>query len=177
MMMEEFENNVLRTEHLPQIHSEEFEKLPIRYRNIRWATCGLVALGVLLIFVALMVAGSILEPEAMDLKLFVFPTILWVIGFGAWGLSEWFGFDRRGYLTRSRDLSYRAGWLFHSITTVPFNRIQHSEVTQGPVAKRFKICTLKLYTAGSSGANLQITGLDEDVAKQLRQLIEERNES
>ena len=27
-----------------------------RYRNIRWATCGLVALGVLLIFVALMVA-------------------------------------------------------------------------------------------------------------------------
>ena len=141
-MMEEFENNVLRTEHLPQIHAEEFEKLPLRYRN-----------------------------------LFVAPTALWVIVFGMWGLSEWFGFDRRGYLTRSRDLSYRAGWLFHSITTVPFNRIQHSEVTQGPVAKRFKICTLKLYTAGSSGANLQIPGLDEDVAKQLRQLIEERNES
>ena len=177
MMNDDFENNVLRTEHLPQIHIEEFEKLPIRYRNIRWATCGFVALVVLLIFAALMVAGSVLEPEAMDFKLFVFPTILWMCVFGAWGLSEWFGFDRRGYLTRSRDLSYRSGWLFHSITTVPFNRIQHSEVTQGPVAKRFKVCTLKLYTAGSSGANLQIGGLDEDVAKQLRQMIEERNES
>ena len=176
-MMEEFENNVLRTDHLPQVHAEEFEKLPLRYRNIRWATCGLVALLVLSIFVALMVGVSVFEPETMDLNLLVAPTALWVIVFGMWGLSEWFGFDRRGYLTRSRDLSYRAGWLFHSITTVPFNRIQHSEVTQGPVAKRFKICTLKLYTAGSSGANLQIPGLDEEVAKQLRQLIEDCNES
>ena len=91
-MMEEFENNVLRTEHLPQIHSEEFEKLPIRYRNIRWATCGLVALGVLLIFVALMVGVSVFEPETMDLNLLVVPTALWLIVFGMWGLSEWFGF-------------------------------------------------------------------------------------
>ncbi len=175
-MMEDFQNQVVRTENLPHLLDEEFEKLPVRYRNIRWVTWGLVALGVLFLFTALVLVLREVEPEALDKKLLFFLSIFWVGAFGLWGLSEWFGFDRRGYLMRSRDLTYRSGWLFHSITTVPFNRIQHSEVTQGPVAKRFRICTLKLYTAGSSGANLQISGLDEDVANQMRKILEERNE-
>ncbi|MDA0304306.1 MAG: PH domain-containing protein [Bacteroidetes bacterium] len=175
-MIEEFENRVLQTEQLPHVLEEEFEKLPRRYRNIRWATCALVALGSLMLFAGLMMAWSIFQPEAFELNFATGPAILWLVFFGTWGLSEWFGFDRRGYLLRDRDLSYRSGWLFHSLTVVPFNRIQHSEVAQGPVAKRFRICTLKLYTAGSSGANLQITGLDEETANQMRQIIDERNE-
>ena len=176
-MMDPFENQVLRTEDLPHIHEETFEKLPERYRNIRWITCGLTALVVLLLFVALISVFSVWEPEAIDGRLILFMGVLWTIVFGFWGMTEWFGFDRRGYLTRSRDLSYRSGWLFHTLTTVPFNRIQHSEVTQGPIAKRYKICTLKLYTAGSSGANLQISGLDEEIANQIREILEDRNES
>lgn len=175
--MDKFENQVLRTEDLPHIHEEVFEKLPVRYRNIRWVTCGLAAVVVLLLFTTLILVFRAVEPAEIDLQLILFVGLLYVAVFGMWGLSEWFGFDRRGYLTRSRDLSYRSGWLFHTITTVPFNRIQHSEVTQGPIAKRYKICTLKLYTAGSSGANLQISGLDEDIANQIREILEERNES
>tara|TARA_B110000285_G_scaffold55076_1_gene62706 strand:+ start:765 stop:1295 length:531 start_codon:yes stop_codon:yes gene_type:complete len=175
-MMEDFENKVLRTEHLPHIHDEEFEKLPVRYRNIRWAIFALVAFVSLSLLVGLLISWRMIEPESFAWNVFLIPAALWAVLFGIWALSEWFGFDRRGYLTRERDLSYRSGWLFHSLTVVPFNRIQHSEVSQGPVAKRFRICTLKLYTAGSSGANLQITGLDEDVANQLRQIIDERNE-
>ena len=58
--------------------------------------------------------------------------------------------------------------------TVPFNRIQHSEIAQGPVARAFQVCTLKLYTAGNSGANLRVPGMDVERAKRLRQQLDER---
>ena len=75
-----------------------------------------------------------------------------------WAIEEIKGFPLRGVLVREHDLSYRSGFIKRETVTVPFNRIQHSEIAQGPVARAFKVCTLKLYTAGNSGANPRADG-------------------
>jgi len=80
----------------------------------------------------------------------------------------------RGVLLRERDLTFRSGFWVRETVTVPFNRIQHSEVSQGPLARAFGVCTLKLYTAGSSGANLRVPGLDFERAQELRAYLDER---
>ena len=61
-----------------------------------------------------------------------FPMVLWIvlaawsIFLGLWGVSEFHGFQMRGYAMRERDLSYRAGFFFHAYTTVPFKHIIHT---------------------------------------------------
>ena len=42
------------------------------------------------------------------------------------------------------------------------------------MARAFDVCTLKLYTAGNSGANLRVPGMDVERAKRLRQQLDER---
>src|SRR5690606_7570665 len=84
------------------------------------------------------------------------------------------GYRRRSYALREKDLTYKKGWLFSATTTVPFNRIQHTEVSQGPLERRFELCTLNIYTAGGSTSDLSIPGLNEDEAQQLRDFISKK---
>tara|TARA_Y100000385_G_C13103254_1_gene645925 strand:+ start:3837 stop:4370 length:534 start_codon:yes stop_codon:yes gene_type:complete len=173
--MEVFENSKLSAEHLPELVAQDFEQLPSRYFRLRlwtWAiVCG--------VSFCLMLGGLLWAVFEEDMPLTNIPTILW--GFSAawflfmcsWGFSEFQGFDLRGYAVRERDLSFRSGYFFHTYTTVPFNRLQHSEISQGPLARAMKLCTLKIYTAGSSGANLSIAGMDPIDAQRIRDYIDE----
>ena len=76
---------------------------------------------------------------------------VWLTVMGFWGLEEWKGWPLRGYLVREHDVVYRSGWWSRTVTAVPFSRIQHSEIQQGPLGRWLGHCTLKLYTAGASG--------------------------
>jgi len=102
----------------------------------------------------------------------------WVLGgtwtaiMALWGLEERMGWPLRGFLVRERDVVYRSGWWTTQVVAVPFSRIQHSEIQQGPMGKWLGFCSLKLFTAGASGANLNIPGLAPDTARNIRQLLE-----
>ena len=173
--MDDFENTVLNLKDLPQLGDQDFDLMPTRYFRLRiwlWGlTCGIIIL--------LAIVGLLWLNLVQDIPFAEVPKILWaIIGLWCafsfvWGISEFRGFDWRGYALRERDLSYRSGYFFHSYTTLPFNRLQHSEISQGPVARAFQVCTLKLYTAGSSGANLSIAGIDPLDAQRIRDYIEE----
>lgn len=173
--MERFENNKLELEDLPQLGDQDFEMLPNRYFRLRMWTWGVTSL----ISILLLCGAYIWLAMESESGFSDFPGVLWAflaawsIFLSLWGVSEFHGFQMRGYAMRERDLSYRAGFFFHAYTTVPFNRLQHSEVSQGPVARLAKLCTLKLYTAGSSGANLSISGMDPVDAQRIRDYIDE----
>ena len=173
--MDPFENNKLEVEGLPQLGDQDFEMLPKRYFRLRMWTWGATSL-ISILLICSAIAWLAMEREA---GISDFPMVLWIamaswsIFLGLWGISEFHGFQMRGYAMRDRDLSYRAGFFFHAYTTVPFNRLQHSEISQGPVARLAKLCTLKIYTAGSSGANLSISGMDPVDAQRIRDYIDE----
>ena len=81
------------------------------------------------------------------------------------------GYRRMGYLLREHDLTFQRGWLFRTQVTVPLARIQHSEVHRNPLDRWLGLSTLRIYTAGSSGANLSIPGLKAETAHALRTAI------
>jgi len=64
-----------------------------------------------------------------------------------------------GYALREKDIVFKEGYLWRSVTVVPFNRIQHAEVEQGPFDRLFDLSKIKIYTAGGSSSDLQIPGL------------------
>ncbi len=52
----------------------------------------------------------------------------------------------------------RGVW-WRSETFVPRSRIQHTEVQQGPIARRYGLASLKVFTAGASHGEIEIDGL------------------
>lgn len=77
----------------------------------------------------------------------------------------------RGYALREHDLLYRVGVLRRKLIAIPFNRIQHVETTSGVTERLFGLATLVVYTAGGSGGDLKIRGLETDQAHRLREHI------
>lgn len=78
---------------------------------------------------------------------------------------------KRGYVLRDKDLLFKKGVIWRSVTAVPFNRIQHVETSNDPLDRKFGLATLQLFTAGGTGGDLKIDGLAADTAEQLRLFI------
>jgi len=81
------------------------------------------------------------------------------------------GYKIRGYQLRDKDLVHRQGVIFKTTTTIPFNRVQHCEVSQGVVQRMFDLHTLQIFTAGGSNRDLSIPGLKADTAQRIKDFI------
>lgn len=60
------------------------------------------------------------------------------------------------------------GVYWRSETFVPRARVQHTDVSQGPIARRYGIAQLKVFTAGTHAAEIEIDGLAHADALALR---------
>ncbi|MFN4039694.1 MAG: PH domain-containing protein [Erythrobacter sp.] len=80
-------------------------------------------------------------------------------------------YNARGYHMSADRLRVVRGVLWHSDTVVPFGRVQHIDVHQGPVDRFFGIATLTLHTAGNHNASVNLPGLGADLARDLREDI------
>ena len=162
---------------VPKLGELDFISVSPAYRTqrlLQWALIQLVlALGILSPMMLRAVSPSTELPEEMGTGILWVPLVVQLVLGGFWLLEEAFGFPRRGYVVRDRDITYRTGWFSRSTTTVPYGQIQHLELTQGPAARLFGLKHLKLYTAGGSG-NLRIAGLDEEDAESLRGVLDTR---
>jgi uncharacterized protein len=76
-----------------------------------------------------------------------------------------------GYREGEDELHVRHGHLVQTITVVPFGRVQHIDVAQGPIERRFGLATLILHTAGTRGASVPLPGLPYDEAERMRDRI------
>ena len=98
-------------------------------------------------------------------------SVVWGLGlcFAAWRLI-WpvFEVPRRGYAVRERDIAFKSGLLWRTVTVVPFNRVQHAATGSGLLDRNFGLATLTVFTAGGSGGDLHIAGLGADRAERLR---------
>lgn len=82
-----------------------------------------------------------------------------------------FKFRNKGYTVRQHDIMYRTGLWWKKKVIVPFNRIQHCEVKQGPFSKIFGLRSLTVYTAGGGSSDLKVSGLPEEKAEQLKEFV------
>lgn len=81
---------------------------------------------------------------------------------------------RKGYAVRDRDIVYKDGVFWRTVTAIPFNRIQHVEKSSTPLDRRFQLATLQLFTAGGSSGDLKIHGLPAKTAEKMRVFILEK---
>ncbi len=77
----------------------------------------------------------------------------------------------RGYNMSADRLRVVRGLLWRSDTVVPFGRVQHIDLNQGPIERFFDIATLTLHTAGSHNASVHLPGLNHTIATDMREEI------
>jgi membrane protein YdbS with pleckstrin-like domain len=82
-------------------------------------------------------------------------------------------YRRLGYRVGETLLQVVRGWMFHTDTVVPFVRVQHLDVTRGPLDKMFGTATLVIHTAGTHNSVVTVPGLAPDRAAEIRDLIRE----
>ena len=91
-------------------------------------------------------------------------------------LSVWpiVSVPKKGFALRDKDILYKTGVFWRTVTAIPFNRIQHVEKSSTPLDRRYQLSTLQLFTAGGSGGDLEIHGLPANSAEDLRTFILEK---
>lgn len=168
-------NQELDLAHLPRLESTEWTPVSRRYLTMRLGVWTLLQLAI----AALLLSPYIVYRIRDNGDMAEFSAWWWpMIGQGlvalVWLMEELLGFPRRGYAVRERDITYRSGWLTRTTITVPFGQIQHSELSQGPIGRLFRLKHIRLFTAGGSG-NLRIAGVAEEEAEGLRAIIDARS--
>lgn len=78
-----------------------------------------------------------------------------------------------GYRLTDALLQVVRGWVFHTDTIVPFVRVQHIDVTRGPVDKLFGTASLVVHTAGTHNSIVTVPGLAPETAAEIRDVIRE----
>ncbi len=80
-------------------------------------------------------------------------------------------YHARGYQMGGDRLRVVRGLIFRSDTVVPFGRVQHIDVHQGPIERGYGLATLVLHTAGNHNASVALPGLGHDDALAMREAI------
>ena len=79
--------------------------------------------------------------------------------------------SRWGYRLGADDLRVARGYAFHTDTLVPFVRVQHIDVGQGPVERLCGVAHLVVHTAGTHNSIVTLPGLTRADAEAMRDNI------
>jgi membrane protein YdbS with pleckstrin-like domain len=162
--MTTFTNTPLSIDELPQVNAVQFQNLHPKYR---WINLSSPLTG--LLFTSISAVIVTINVEAVS------PTLLVSIGIVLTVLLlfilSFFGAKARRYALREHDMLFQQGLFWQKTTAVAFNRIQHIDLTHGPLERRYQISSLKFFTAGGSSVDLKIPGLPQAEAQKIRAFI------
>ncbi len=162
-LTEEFSNLVILPEHLTPIEQETFNGLEPKLKHLKHIT----TIVFMLIIAGALLALKLFGDEEMPTLIFIIIPALFIFVFSLRTLLIFMGFPKKGYLLREHDISYRKGLLIYKLTTVPFNRVQHVEVSQSFIEKLFQLASVKIFTAGGSVSDVSIPGLRPEKAHEI----------
>lgn len=78
----------------------------------------------------------------------------------------------KGYAVRERDISYRSGIFFPTVTTVPFCKIQQVTLRQNPVSRMFRMYYIDIVNGSQSTMKqMVIPGLTKERAEQIKTML------
>lgn len=75
------------------------------------------------------------------------------------------------YQLTDKDLIIKWGVLWRTVRFIPREAIQHLDINQGPVDRRYDLVKVVIYTAGQIGSVGEIPGLTSAEAEELRTTI------
>lgn len=75
------------------------------------------------------------------------------------------------YRVTELGIEIRKGVIWRRVISVPRSRIQHTDVSQGPVLRRFGLALLTIHTAGTASATVTLAGVSHRTALAIRDFL------
>jgi len=160
-----FTNVQLDIQNLPEAEQLEMIGLEPAYKTVRYISGSIIAIIMLLVTWGVILFEPRSWPYGFYIGGFITLVALWIVMYN--GIS----FQYMGYALREKDITFKSGWLWRGMTTVPFNRVQHCDLKQGVLDRRFGLSKLTIYTAGGQSTDLMIPGLLPETAERLKAYI------
>ena len=135
-------------------------------RIVGWITTGAISLVSLVpLLIVLFVA-----PFPGWLKALL--PLFWIavgLGLGSF-LHHWPEVEHRhaSYRVDAQGIEIRRGVVWRRVINVPRSRVQHTDVSQGPLQRGHGLGTLVIFTAGTDHARVDLSGLDHGTALRIR---------
>ena len=159
-----FTNEPIDAAQLPQLDHADFWPVDPSYRR-----ASLIAFGVVAVATIVARILAVLLVDRAWVAVVTVAAILVLLGVSA--VVRVLAIARMGFQLREHDLSHRKGLFVREVSTVPFVRVQHARIHQGPVDRLFGLATLEI---NSAGPDLTIHGLSTATADQLKAAVVER---
>jgi uncharacterized protein len=80
-------------------------------------------------------------------------------------------FARTRYRLDATGLEIHRGVFWRTQTRVPRTRVQHTDINRGPIDRRLGLAALKVYTAGTRMASVDLDGVGDARALELRDAL------
>ncbi len=157
-----FENKLIPPDELPELEEADFTGLEKDFLYMR-----LLGRGIFFFLAALVLTFWTLFGDMV----WYHWLIPWAVLLTLLLILDIKGFDIKGYAIRTKDISYKSGLIFFTQSSIPFNRIQHCEISQGPLGRLFDLASVRVYTAGGGSSDMVIQGLHKERAQKLRDYI------
>lgn len=165
-----FSNLSVNLGELPDASDIIYEALPHRYAvMVALVTAALIlALGLSILGV---LSLEIVPPPTQDPSLFALGIAC--AAFIAIAIIAYMYYAAKaiGYAVREHDIVLREGLLWRKQTIQPLIRLQHIELSRGPLEKRIGLANLSLFSAGTGLATFKIPGLPLRRAAALRKYV------
>lgn len=97
------------------------------------------------------------------------PIVLLLILWALWSPGR--RFRSWAYLAAEDELHIQHGVWTRIRTVVPYGRVQHIDVAQGPIERRFGVGRLIVHTAGTRSSTVALPGLEIGEAGRIRDVI------
>jgi membrane protein YdbS with pleckstrin-like domain len=125
-------------------------------------------------FVGLLVFAVSAVPTRIGIALLLAGWACLMAGFAA---LAWFwpplSYRHTSYRLDADGFRIRRGVVWRTVTSVPRSRVQHTDVSQGPLERAFDLATLIVHTAGTQNSSVSLGGLRHADALRIRdQLID-----
>jgi len=166
-MQEKFTNEQIQLSDLPDFEEVNFQPVSKKLR-----TKSLIQLSILTLIFLVGASLFFMTDGFGFLNLFI--VLLFVIFLGIRFLDVILKQKYYGYALREKDILFRKGYIQTQITIIPFNRIQHSAINRSFFDKLFGISSLKIFTAGGSGSDMDIPGLLPEIANELNSAVSKK---
>ena len=162
-----FENLPVDAEALPKVESLTFHPIEKKYLRVSLISAAIFWVLVLVGANSIAAFGDI-ENRTLAFIIFNSSVILLAIANLTFIRAS---FKKKKYALRQRDIIYTKGLWWSVRTSIPFNRIQHAELKQGPFERLYGLHSLKVFTAGGQSSDLVIPGLKEETAQSIKDFI------
>lgn len=153
-------------ESISPIAQIEFEHLDEKYKKVQFIGITLTYLVFMGLCLFLLLADSIWWCIYTEIALAIALVINLCIVSKAYQI--------KGYALREYDITYRSGFIFTKITTIPYSRLQQVTIKQNPISKFCRLYTVEIVNGAQGLSSLNIPGLPESTAKLIKNLLTEK---